>query len=151
MLKRQKIVKCLIKNEFSGQDDWIKTVFENVIKITSNATQSTKVDLYQKGRRYVENYNKYGHVTWYTWCVEYWGSKWNAYNTNEINEDMIEFKTAYNYPAPVISKLSKIYPDITIEHYWKDEDMGVNSGYRIYHNGEIIEEEFYESDVNEFC
>ena len=30
-----------------------------------------------------------------------------------------------------------MYPDLTIEHWWADEDCGNNSGYMLYENGNV--------------
>ena len=46
-------------------------------------------------------------------------------------------------------KLSEMYPEATIEHWWADEDMGSNDGYRVYQGGQIVEGDYYDSCSNE--
>lgn len=45
-----------------------------------------------------------------------------------------------------MQKLSEMYPDITFEHEWADEDIGANCGRKIYSNGECTEEYYPESE-----
>jgi len=42
-----------------------------------------------------------------------------------------------------------MYPDATIEHWWADEDMGNNDGYRVYQGGQIVDGDYCDSCSNE--
>lgn len=137
-------MRKMVKNSFSN--DWVQEVFNRVMECAYKASESEKEKMYRDGKTYVENYRNYGHTTWYDWCCSNWGTKWNAYEYEQVDEDTIEFETAWSNPEPVMLKLSKMYPEETIEHWWADEDMGNNSGYRVYQNGEIVE-----GDYNDFC
>lgn len=95
--------------------------------------ENTREELIELGLKYISNAALYGSTSWYDWCIRRWGTKWNAYGYEEISEDEISFETAWNMPGPVIEKLADMYPDIEIEHWWADEDMGSNSGYCYYH------------------
>ena len=53
---------------------------------------------------------------------------------------------AWSAPHPILQKLSEMYPDITFEHEWADEDIGANCGRKIYRNGECTEEYYPESE-----
>lgn len=55
------------------------------------------------------------------------------------------FQTAWSAPHPILQKLSEMYPDITFEHEWADEDIGANCGRKCYQNGECTEEYYPES------
>lgn len=57
----------------------------------------------------------------------------------QVSEDTIIFETDWSNPEPVMLKLSEMYPEATIEHWWADEDMGRNDGYRVYRGGKIVE------------
>ncbi len=87
---------------------------------------------------------QFGRNNWYDWSVEHWGTKWNSYGYHEQydNPNILTFDTAWSAPHPVIQKLSELYPDITIEHSWTDEDIGYNCGSRTYLEGECIDEYF---------
>lgn len=56
----------------------------------------------------------------------------------EWNGEHIEFQTAWSYPDPVISALSKQYPDLRFEVRWADEDFEYNTGKKEYENGEAM-------------
>ena len=115
--------------------------------------ENTREELIELGIQYLRNAALYGSTSWYDWCVRKWGTKWNAYSYEEINEDEICFETAWNMPEPVIEKLAEMYQDVKIEHWWADEDMGNNSGYYVYHKGgrtggyDCSDEEAYENYV----
>lgn len=91
------------------------------------------------GRAAFQNIRQYGSPTWYEWSVKNWGTKWNAYDCVS-GEGTLIFSTAWSAPHPVLEKLSKLYPDIVMEHRWADEDIGVNCGERTYKGGQLIDE-----------
>lgn len=106
-------------------------------------------ELAKKGLLYISNKILYGAATWYDWCCDNWGTKWNSYSNELRDDDTIIFETAWANPEPVMTKLSQMHPEAVIEHWWADEDMGSNDGHRIYRGGEIIEEDHCESCSNE--
>ena len=42
---------------------------------------NTEEDVVALGQIYIDNEKKYGHMTWYNWCCDKWGTKWNACDT----------------------------------------------------------------------
>jgi len=52
-----------------------------------------------------------GHTSWYTWCTENWGTKWNAYSFSHERLDdgtlEMKFDTAWSVPLPVLMALSE--------------------------------------------
>ena len=72
-------------------------------------------------------------------------SVYYAYSNEQKAEDTIIFETAWSNPEPVMLKLSEMYPEATIEHWWADEDMGSNDGYRVYRGGEIVDGDYHDS------
>ena len=91
------------------------------------------------GRTAFQNVQKYGAATWYDWARENWGSKWNAYQTERLEDNTIEFNTAWSNVKPVIFALSEKFPDIEMRYQWADEDIGSNVGDVTYKGGECIE------------
>lgn len=93
------------------------------------------------GLQYISNIVRYGYPTWYDWCVANWSTKWNAYDTKLINEDCIQFVTAWNIPYKVYIELSKLYPydEITVD--WFNESMSF--GRTSFLDGECIAEDEY--------
>lgn len=140
------IMKACVKNESAG-DKWVFDVLEDAIHMV-DAQWKTADEMYKLGEQYVENYKKYGATTWYDWRIANWGTKWNACET-KITNDMIEFETAWDNPAPIVMKLAEMYPNTVIEHWWADEDKGANTGYRKIKNRMILTERFYQTDSEE--
>lgn len=98
-------------------------------------------DLEREGLKYIRNLVYFGYSSWFDWRCQYWGTKWNAMETEIIDEDTISFWTAWNNPSPIIAELGKRYPDREIEHWWADEDIGYNSGHRLVY-GDMIDDFF---------
>lgn len=110
-----------------------------------------KADEWELGKTARNNVQNYGASTWYEWCTNNWGTKWNAYGYDEGTDysasGNLHFQTAWSAPHPVIKKLAQMYPDIIFEHEWADEDIGVNCGRKCYSNGECTEEYYPESEI----
>lgn len=84
---------------------------------------------------------KYGENNWHDFCTKFWGSKWNSYSSGEYNGgNEISFETAWSRVKPIMQKLSEMFPDVSFEYSWADEDFGMNTGSIVYENGEIMEE-----------
>ncbi len=94
------------------------------------------------GEQAYNNLQKYGHASWYGWCIQNWGTKWNAYQSLPLREgdDTMEFLTAWGSVPVIIKKLSEKYPEQTITYRWADEDIGYNVGEMVFQKGECIEE-----------
>lgn len=71
---------------------------------------------------------EHGHASWYEWCIENWGTKWNAYKILRVSETVVKFQTAWSAPLPLLDKLCKKFPDSQIKLRWADEDFGNNTG-----------------------
>lgn len=89
------------------------------------------IDTYIKG---YYNYNKYGFTDWYSAHCALWGTKWNACESEVIEQaQTVVFETAWSMPHPVMVELSKKVP-LTIAY--ADEDIGHNFGIYEYKDGE---------------
>ena len=91
------------------------------------------------GKQAFHNLQNFGYPTWYEWRSQNWGTKWNA-SHGEVADGRLSFLTAWNAPKPVMEKLAKMFPSITIHHVWADEDIGYNCGDRTYKNGAVTQE-----------
>jgi hypothetical protein len=98
-------------------------------------------EAFKLGKTYYENIQKYGCPTWYEWCVENWGTKWNAYSCEPLTPEStgIIFSTAWDGVPKIVSSISKQFPQLHIEYKWADEDIGHNVGRVVYSNGSIVE------------
>lgn len=83
---------------------------------------------------------KFGHCDWYGWQTSNWGTKWNAYDQYEVDENCIEFNTAWSTPYSLLVNLSKMFPQVTFEVEYADEDFGYNVGKYVLLNGETIDQ-----------
>ena len=108
-------------------------------KTLRNEKPEKFAELVEQGKVYVDNLEKYGHTSWYGWCVENWGTKWNAFDGWQDGEDEIGFVTAWSPPMGVICELSKKYPEERITVEWSEE--GGYSGRFSFENGELVEDE----------
>lgn len=94
-------------------------------------------NLYDLGKLYLNNKTKYGTTTWYNWCIENWGTKWNAYDQSiEKGKTFVKFifSTAWAMPKPIYDKLKKL--NLNFEVKYADEDIGHNCGIYSYIDGE---------------
>lgn len=89
-------------------------------------------ELYKNGKTYVDNYHKYGAVTWYKWCNRNWGTKWNACEAEvsriSPSSCTIYFETAWSIPEPIINKMVADNSRLKFNGKWADEDLGNNCG-----------------------
>lgn len=97
--------------------------------------------MFELGRQYYENIQKYNSPHWYDWCTEHWGTKWNAYDCEEIlpEEKKLAFHTAWSAVPEITMKLSEKFPGEEIRYSWADEDIGFNVGEVIIRDGSIKE------------
>ena len=95
---------------------------------------------FEEGRMALDNIKQYGCKDWYSWANKYWGTKWNAYDQIEVEFGTIQFDTAWSTPYPVMQKLAKMFPDLTFEVKFADEDLGNNCGTYEFENGQIVKE-----------
>lgn len=133
------------KDKAGTYDDF----FNDLRSHRNDISDEKEKEIWDIGVTAVENLHKYGAPTWYEWCINNWDTKWNAYGYDESadysqNTDLW-FQTAWSAPHPILQKLSEMYPDITFEHEWADEDLGANCGRKCYRNGECTEEYYPEN------
>ena len=75
------------------------------------------------------------------WKKKHWGTPLNADMPFREEENIYVFSTAWKTCSPVILALSKKFPALKITLSFECVDFDY-SGYKIYENGEITEEEF---------
>lgn len=103
-------------------------------------------DHIHRGDLRVEDFLEHGKDNWYTWRMANWGTKWDAYGYAASSYPQgswsLQFRTAWSAPHPVMTALARMYPDLTFQHEWADEDLGQNCGSREYENGALVSEYF---------
>lgn len=69
---------------------------------------------------------KVGYTSWYDWCCDKWGTKWNACDPDIEAEydDWVEirFDTAWSPPAPVVEVLRARFPNLDVRLHYRNED-----------------------------
>ena len=124
-------MKCYEAERVGKRD---RELIKNQYHITDQEFQRYK----ELGKIYSDNEKKYGYRSWYGWCNANWNTKWNACDASYTN-GVLYFETAWNFPTPVMKKLSEMYPDITM--MFEVEDEGYDGVDRFsLKNGERTEE-----------
>ena len=78
-----------------------------------------------------------GCTDWFVWSNTYWGTKWNSFGFERIDDDTIQFDTAWNAPEPVFKKFFEKYKDREIEIWFADEGIPENAGHIYKEKGSI--------------
>lgn len=73
----------------------------------------------------------------YDWCVENWGTKWNAYEQRRIDVSSIYFETAWTPPLAAITTLSRYFPTVAFRLEFANEDVGSNAGRALICQGRV--------------
>ena len=94
---------------------------------------------------------KYGYDNWYDWRCANWGTKWNAYSLGEEDAEINSFYTAWSTPQPVIEALAEKFPDVAFIVRFADEDMGYNCGYYEYWDGVLVDEAWFDNNLELAC
>ena len=81
---------------------------------------------------------------WYDWCVDNWGTKWDACDCfmyteqyEEYNEIEFSFNTAWGPPILWLEKVGKLFPNLLLWLYYDEPGMcfrGIAHG-----RGEIVD------------
>ena len=101
------------------------------------------------GKKYLSNISKYEYKDWYNWACANWNTKWNACEVEWISDNCVEFETAWSFCFPIVEKLSEMFPTLTIEAEWSDEDAGSNTGSIEIRNKVYIRENYPDNGSNE--
>ncbi len=75
---------------------------------------------------------------WYNWNVKNWGTKWNAYSCERIEENIYHFETAWSGVPDLIHKIAKNNPNIQIVYKYADEVTGYNVGLYLFKGATYI-------------
>lgn len=77
------------------------------------------------GRKAIANEQRYGARTWFDWCSEHWGTKWDACSVRIERTDethfILHFDTAWTVPRPIAKKLKSVFGKRLIAWIYHDE------------------------------
>ena len=74
-----------------------------------------------------DGYNSGG----YNWCIDNWGTKWNAYDAKFEDEGdrlIFNFSTAWAPPEPIIRKLIEMFPGLSFTHEYYEAGACFSGG-----------------------
>ena len=160
---RRKCVKYGVTNTF-GKDDWQQTVYSRAKETIEKDGEDMEysfasgagdgepmLTLYDAGKIYVDNIDKYGTSSWYHWSIKFWGTKWDAsdpcLSQDSDTEVCVEFETAWSAPVPIFEKLVELFPDMNMTLKFADEDLGSNCGILSWEDGTA--DEWYPGDEDD--
>lgn len=123
-----------LENPYSKNDLFKETV-DKIKKYCQNKSESEKQHILSNFLDSIENYVRFGFATWYSWNRENWGTKWNSYSNKKISDNEFEFETAWRGVEDLIRRLSEMFPNVTIEYKYADEDSGCNVGIGTFKRG----------------
>ena len=89
------------------------------------------------GREEEEMCRRDGRPTWYDWNRSNWGTKWNSYECEKLDDNIFIFETAWSRVECIIGKISQDFPDAKIIYTYADEDTGYNCGRLIFEKGQL--------------
>lgn len=132
----ESINKRLQEYKEAGQ---YKNIYKEATKYKPSEIQKSLniSTLEELGDTYIRNIEIYGYTTWYEWCIENWGTKWNVNDFSFNNTTMI-FYTAWATPEKIFEKISEELPNEHIEVKYADECYSnFNNGKLTFENGLI--------------
>lgn len=80
-----------------------------------------KPEIVELGKQALDNIHRYGATTWYDWCIDNWGTKWNA---SEIegeeygNTLTYRFDTAWDCPRPLVEPIVEMAQELGLSIVW---------------------------------
>lgn len=88
------------------------------------------------GKQYMENKVNYGFGTASEWCKEYWGTRGNTLNGQDMSVSKFGFSLRGNdIPNKIFEKISERYSEALITIRYAGEIAGVHSGVLQYYKG----------------
>lgn len=90
---------------------------EDIEKSLKEMSKEELDKLYELGKQYMLNKEKYGYYTWYDWRDKFWGSYYNSADTKYSDEHPCEvsFKTMWVAPIKIFEKMCSMFPNAKIE------------------------------------
>ena len=102
---------------------------------------------YKDPEKAKENIEKYGAADWYDWRVKNWGTKWDVgelcLTDRSEGYAYFTFETAWSPIVEAISKIAKMYPELTFSLDYEESGMGF-FGKAIFRDGELSSEWEYD-------
>jgi hypothetical protein len=102
------------------------------------------------------NHEKNGVPDGYDWCIQYWGTKWDIYTTDDDvwfskGETEVEyhFDTAWSPPGPWVEKVAKDFKTLRFELCYVEPGVGF-AGELCFYKGEMIKDDYASDNWADF-
>ena len=121
------------------------------IFVAAEATRGKRTleDIMAIAKKYQDNIDNHGHKTWYSWCIENWGTKWDAIGDCEWDDvpdengegnAEVRFDTAWSPPVAWLEHVAEMYPALHFTLHYR-EDGCCFKGVAVADGGEIVTDE----------
>lgn len=73
------------------------------------------------GKQALDNLQQYGAPTWYEWCYDNWGTKWNACEVAVAEHGgtlTYRFDTAWDCPRPLVDPIVELAHELGLSIVW---------------------------------
>lgn len=92
-----------------------------------NYSEATIREISANAEKAAKLQDTFGYPSWYDWAKAWWNTKWDVSElriTDDIEELLsITFHTAWSFPEIPMIVLSRLFPAITMEFRFADEDI----------------------------
>lgn len=147
---RESVFEEYVTNKWSGP---IQLESKSMV-INSELSSADKMVMAKKlVEVYKHNVDVYGHLTWYSWCVENWGTKWDVAeaNVDEISLSksgkaysvLYNFETAWSPPTRAILSMSQLYTDLIFKLRYYERGCGFKGMFTV-RGGAIMKDETFD-------
>lgn len=143
-------IRDAYSSTFYSRNCDIEKALKEYFGLFSKLPKDKEKELLQAGKENLDNFEKYGYCNWYDWAINNWNTKWNATDTQIINDTTIEFTTAWSMPVNVIMALSRTMQGDKIEITWASDGGGRNVGRGFLKNGLWIKGGYLEPCTKEW-
>lgn len=89
---------------------------------------------------------KYGYASWYDFCVDVWGTKWDISNPDDdfYLDSNFCYSTAWGPNATFFYNISERYPDVEFSLYYIEPGMAFAGVYSVK-NGNVLQDDVYQA------
>ncbi len=109
--------------------------------------QQLEPETLQLGAQYLHNLKTHGHTSWYGWCVDKWGTKWDAYDlrprVESKNALTFIYSTAWSPPMAALKDIAKTF-EVAIATAYHDEGGNFSGSSIILPEGWSLPNEVFE-------
>lgn len=134
-----KEVLDFLKSKTTDEEGYRRAIdFNNIIPMPEELANTTESNRPDDEAKMAENKKKYGYRSWYDWSLDKWGTKWNAYDIDQY-DNVVIFHTAWAGVPELMSKLAQMFPKVSFDYAFADEDVSYNVGMFEFNGDELIE------------